>query len=223
VIAPPTFDSSGNLLLLGAQGALLTLPPGYNFATPMIVGFANAASYTMNTGLYPGTLISLFGLDLPANVQVMVNGASVPLLYTGPTQVNFEVQPSFNTYNPVIIVLPGQPSVVLPVLSAQTVGIFTVDGTYAAALNQDGTANSASNPAAIGSIVSLFGTGSSSNGATVSINSAPVDVFYFGSAPGLAGVFQANIQVSAAGPIVLQTPGFLPGELTSNSVRVYTK
>jgi uncharacterized protein (TIGR03437 family) len=38
-------------------------------------------------------------------------------------------------------------------------GVFTVDGTHAAALNQDGTINSASNPAAPNSIVSIWATG----------------------------------------------------------------
>jgi uncharacterized protein (TIGR03437 family) len=38
-------------------------------------------------------------------------------------------------------------------------GVFSVDGSHAAALNQDGTINSALNPAAPGSIVSIFATG----------------------------------------------------------------
>jgi uncharacterized protein (TIGR03437 family) len=37
--------------------------------------------------------------------------------------------------------------------------VFTVDGFYAAALNQDGTVNSASNAALAGTIVSVFATG----------------------------------------------------------------
>ncbi len=43
---------------------------------------------------------------------------------------------------------------------AQTApGVFTVDGSHAAALNQDGTVNSATNPAAPGSIVAVYATG----------------------------------------------------------------
>ena len=45
-----------------------------------------------------------------------------------------------------------------PVVEAAP-AVFTVDGVYAAALNQDGTINSADNPAAPGSIVSIFATG----------------------------------------------------------------
>jgi uncharacterized protein (TIGR03437 family) len=37
--------------------------------------------------------------------------------------------------------------------------VFTVDGEHAAALNQDRSINSADNPAAVGSIVSVFATG----------------------------------------------------------------
>jgi len=38
-------------------------------------------------------------------------------------------------------------------------GVFTTDGTHAAALNQDGTLNSAANPAALDSTVTIFATG----------------------------------------------------------------
>jgi uncharacterized protein (TIGR03437 family) len=37
--------------------------------------------------------------------------------------------------------------------------VFTVDGVHAAALNQDGTINSADNPAAPGTVVTVFATG----------------------------------------------------------------
>ena len=45
-----------------------------------------------------------------------------------------------------------------PVVQAAP-AVFTVDGVHAAALNQDGTINSADNPAPLGSIVSVFATG----------------------------------------------------------------
>ena len=38
-------------------------------------------------------------------------------------------------------------------------GVFTVDGTYALAINQDGNLNSAKNPAAVGTIVTVWATG----------------------------------------------------------------
>jgi uncharacterized protein (TIGR03437 family) len=43
---------------------------------------------------------------------------------------------------------------------AQTApGVFTVDGTYAAAINQDGTVNSVNHPAPVGSIIAVWATG----------------------------------------------------------------
>ena len=53
------------------------------------------------------------------------------------------------------------PAWVLPVVSV-TPGIFTIDGTgtgQGAIVNQDGTVNSAANPAARGSVVSIYMTG----------------------------------------------------------------
>ncbi len=195
VTAAPTFDATGNLQILGAQGAFLTLPPTYNFTTPAILGFANSASYAMNTGLYRSTLISLFGYGLPPNVQVIMDG-NAQILYSGPTQINVQVSPSFNSYGATVnVVLPSQTISFTPP-PVQSVGIFTTDGTFAAALNQDGTANSAFNPASLNSIVSLFGTGASSTGAIAYIDSLPQDVLYFGPASGLVGVFQANVLAS---------------------------
>ena len=37
--------------------------------------------------------------------------------------------------------------------------VFTVDGVHAVALNQDGSVNSAANPAAVGSVVAVWATG----------------------------------------------------------------
>jgi hypothetical protein len=165
VTAPPAFNASGSLLLLGSQNALLTLPPSYAFDSPAIVAFANSASYALNTGLYPGALMTLYGFDLPAStkdVQVLVDGTPAPLLYAGPNQINlqvpFEVSTLYLAVHTLEAVTPsGSVSIGAPL--GQSLGIFTTDGAHAAALNQDGTVNSLSNPAPSGSIVSLFGTG----------------------------------------------------------------
>jgi uncharacterized protein (TIGR03437 family) len=222
VVAPPSFDAAGNVQILGANGALLTMSPAYDFTKPAIVGFANAASYAMNTGLYRNTLISFFGYALSPNTEIIMNG-NAHVLYAGPTQINVETPPAFNSYGSAINVVLASQTISFTPAAVQSIGIFTTDGVYAAALNQDGTANSASNPAPLNSVVSLFGTGTDGSNASVYINSLPQDVFYFGPAPGLLGVFQANVLVTTMGAITLQAPGFFPGNLTSNSVRIYTK
>jgi uncharacterized protein (TIGR03437 family) len=104
-------------------------------------------------------------------------------------------------------------------LSAAAPGLFTPNASGSgevAALNQDGSVNSAANPAPRGSVISLFGTGAGSmspqlpNGAitisnpfpsfnssaSVQIGGEAAQVLYMGAAPSLAtGVFQINATV----------------------------
>jgi uncharacterized protein (TIGR03437 family) len=123
-----------------------------------------------------------------------------------------------------------------------SMGLFTTDGSHAAALNQDGTVNSATNPATAGSVISVFGTGAvwpSDLGATGAeefdqsangfVIGAQHTLLYFGAAPGqYVGVFQANVQLpppprpgtAGSGGITLQR---LVNPLSSNSVVVYVK
>jgi len=96
-------------------------------------------------------------------VQVLFDGIAAPLLYAGPTQINaivpFAVYGRESTV--VQIVTPGGDINGLTFLvKLSQPGVFCHPGTqYAAALNQDGSLNSASNGAAPGSIVSIWATG----------------------------------------------------------------
>jgi uncharacterized protein (TIGR03437 family) len=129
----------------------------------------------------PGELVTLFGNGLgpqqgiatqatpqspyptqAANVQVTFDGTPAPLLWVQDAQINvvapWSLSPGRKTevcvsYNAVQTNCLNWPVV-------QTApAVFTVDGIHAAALNQDGTLNSADNPAPLGSIVSVFATG----------------------------------------------------------------
>jgi uncharacterized protein (TIGR03437 family) len=103
-------------------------------------------------------------------------------------------------------------------VAAAAPGIFTSgsSGTgFAAALNQDGTINNASNPATRGTVVSLFATGggqtqpagvtgtlAGSSGASpklpvsAKIGGQNANVLYAGAAPGLiSGVMQLNVAI----------------------------
>jgi uncharacterized protein (TIGR03437 family) len=254
VEAPPALDAGGRLLLASSAG-LLTLSPSYAFNTPFLVGFANAASYALGTGLYPGELVSLFGFDLdgaPQNIQVLIGGVPATVLYAGTTQINFQVPFEFSEYGSqqVQVMLPSGTVTLQPGLSisryGQSLGIFTTDGLHAAALNQDGSVNSASNPAARGSVVTLFGTGAiwstglqdgaiATSGTpleqeqnpfeVVDANSAPARILYAGVIPGtIYGVFQINVQLApnVAIPITLLASS-LDGAISSNAVHVYLK
>ena len=246
VTAPPVFDRNGRLLLIGAQNALLTFAPSY--ATPSIVGYANSASNALNTGISPGALVTFYGFSLPSSmqdVQVFIGNLPAPVIYTGPNQINWQVPFEINDDGmplPAQVIVPGA-TISLQLPWSPAIGIFTVDGTYAAALNQDGTVNSASNPAAQGSIVTLFGTGAvwpagmpDGAVATTAIRTQSsfqleyfpesAAVLYAGTAPGLIdGVFRVNLQLppQLSVPLTLQQNPGLYATLASNPVRLYLK
>ena len=161
-----------------------------------------------------------------------------PLIYISAGQVN-AVAPFGLTGGNTITSSGGQaglPIRSLTVAPAQP-GIFSFDGSGAgqgAILNQDGSVNSAGNPAAAGSIITLWATGAGQlsppgiDGAVTTSDSLPVPVLpvtaqiggqaatvlYAGGAPGIvAGVIQVNLRVprgtaaGAAVPLVLSVGG----------------
>jgi uncharacterized protein (TIGR03437 family) len=151
---------------------------------------------------YPAPLLYVQGQQINTVVpwQVVWDYNS---LYLGGTQVRVQVGSlSTNTFlNPLTSVAPG---------------IFVIDAAnQAAALNQDGTVNSPSNPAAPGSIIAIYGTGGGmtspggQTGALSPLSLAPLtlpvavqicglnaEVIFAGAAPGLiSGVIQINVRV----------------------------
>jgi uncharacterized protein (TIGR03437 family) len=201
----------------------------------------------MNTGIYPGALVTLFGFALPtATPQIAMNGVPATVLYAGPGQINLQVPfnlpfPSGNT-----VAVTGLLSVSLQVPVTRSLGIFTSDGIHAAALNQDGTVNSAANPATQGSIVTLYGTGaiwtSGMTNGGIPVAAAPLDqehnglqvidslgipeyILYAGAAPGIInGVFQINLMVPVGAQPPFTLHSILPaGILSSNPFSIYLR
>jgi uncharacterized protein (TIGR03437 family) len=234
----------------------LTINPG----APSISasGILNAASYS-GGGVAPGEMITIFGSGLGPNVivglqldsrgyvstalggtQVLFDGVAVPLIYALAGQVSAMVPYAVSTKSStqVQVAYQGQVSnpVTLPVLSVEP-GIFTLDSSGrgpGAIVNQDGTVNSASNPASGGSIVLIYATGEGQTNpagvdgkpdnvpaptpvaqpVTAIIGGLDAPVLYAGGVPGLiAGVLQVNLQIPsgvAAGnaiPVVLTIGG----------------
>jgi len=98
-----------------------------------------------------------------ANVRVRFDGVAAALLYVTPNQLSavvpHEVSGKLSTTLAVESGTRRSDPVVLPV-AASAPGIFTLNGTaQAIAVNEDGTMNSAANPAAAGSVVTLFVSG----------------------------------------------------------------
>jgi uncharacterized protein (TIGR03437 family) len=154
-----------------------------------------------------------------ANVQVTLDGTPAPLLWVQDAQINlvapWSLTPGRNTRVCVSYNNVNTNCLTLPVVQA-TPAVFMVDGRSAAALNQDGTYNSASNPAAPGSIVTVYATGlgpitpSQPDGSLIGLplpaNTftfgveaiyVPFEVQYAGPAPTLvAGVSQINFRIA---------------------------
>jgi len=201
----------------------------------------DAASFAKADELSPGVIVTLFGSQmgpregvafrlvdgqLPtelAGTQVFVNGDAIPLLFVSYGQINAVMPYTLEqgTWPEVQVVRQGAPGNVLKnsLVKRAGIAIFRTDDSEsrpAAALNEDGTVNSAMNPASPGSVVVLFGTG---GGATIPASKAgtvtPLEprplahapkvydassreltVEYAGAAPGLvAGVIQINVRL----------------------------
>ncbi len=248
-------DSAGKIY--GSDGIhILVLQPAGASSPPtsVSVDFVNNAASGLFMGIAPGEIVTFKGSGVgPAQpvsavpgsdgfyptqlsgTSVQFNGVAAPLLYTSATQVT-AVAPYGVTGPTVRVTVTYQDHTSVPatiqVFSAAP-GLFTTDGTgagQAAAINQDGTINSASNPAPIGSVISLYATGGGQISPAgvdgqVSISplatqSLPVQVYigqmvipttelqYAGAAPGeIAGVMQINVPL-------------LPGLKTGSAVPV---
>jgi uncharacterized protein (TIGR03437 family) len=210
-------------IAIGANGTILIADTGNNrirSLTPSAVAPETASIAVVNAaslasgGIAPGELVTALGTGFdPTNTQVLFDGQSATLFYTSATQINALAPASLsaNSTTKISIVVDGAPiqSVSMPVVAAAP-GIFTVaDGTgQAAANNQDGSLNSASNPASRGTVVSLFATGqgSSAGNVTVMIAGYNAPLLYAGPAPGFPGLMQINAQIPS---------GFLPPGIQS--------
>lgn len=191
------------------SGQMVTLTCG-NF------GPATAAYSTLDsTGRFPFAF---------SGYRVRIGGADAPIIAIArgliAVQVPCEASPENGEFSISITGPNAPPEIISARQTTRTPTLFdtgdTTDSTLLpslAALNQDGTINSKLNPAALGSIVSVFGSGLDLPGARlitgglnplaplivtsllrVGTNSTPV---YIGSAPGLStAVFQANLRLT---------------------------
>jgi uncharacterized protein (TIGR03437 family) len=238
-------DAWGDLFLADAAHRVAIYYPGL---API-----NAANFLYTNNLAPGMIAAMFtqgnfnqfggqassapSLPLPTalnGVEVLFNGSPVPLFYADPNQINFQVPmgaPQTGTadvqvFQPATGRVLGDTTVGM---NAALPGFFAQAGTgigAAAALNQDNTVNSQTNPAVQGSVIQLFGTGQGfipggppdgnvSNGPlpTPSVPMLimgtdfvpPANIQYSGLAPGLVGVWQVNVLIPDT---VITTPTF---------------
>lgn len=197
------------------------------------------------SAIAPGELVDIFGISigptqavsataasgkLPSalgGLEVLFNGYAAPLVSAGPNQIRaivpFETMPALPyPTQPVEVQVLASATAVAPFttnLASQVSSVFTVDGSPAGQslmINQDGTLNSAQNPAPAGSIVTIYATGLNNTDPPLASDqfataAAPLGLLsqltwtgllYAGAAPGLsASITQINFRV----PNVVQT------------------
>ena len=241
---------NNTLLAVGTSGRLLQLDPLNPSALPPLLGAGNAANWSIDGAFILGELISLYGTNLGPAVpvvavpdisnplsprypetlggfQVAVNGLSAQLLYVSANQINLVLPALVSSPIDVTISTLGftaGPMTIGASSAVATPGIFRNSDGSAAALNQDGTLNTSGNPARVGDIISLWGTGiipSDFNQVTVMADSGTFPVRYAGPAPGLvSGVFQINTEIS--GTLYGRVPVALSiRDITSPAVTVF--
>jgi uncharacterized protein (TIGR03437 family) len=227
VTNPGSLESNALPILLGAP-------------SPQIVGIQNSAFASQPKG----EMITITGTDFgspvgmaaPANAgtpatqlgstRVLFNGIAVPITFVSFSQINalapFSLGSALTAKITVEYVGVASAPITVQIVPSM-IGVFTANSTgtgQGTILNQDGTPNSASNPATRGSVVSVYATGLGVTNpliadgsvpqtasaipvlpvaATIGGQTATVTSSY--AAPGMLGVFVANIQVpSSAAP-----------------------
>ncbi len=201
-------------------------------------GVVSAASFT-GGAVAPGQIVTIFGSGIGpaqltgaqltpqgtlstsvAETRVLFDTRAAPLIYVSASQISAIVPYGVSgTTTQMQVEFRGVRSNAVSLLIAATApGLFTANSSgkgQGAILNQDGSFNSGSNAAEVGSVVVLYGTGEGAvdpvvvDGAinasslpkprepiTVRIGGKDAEVLYGGAAPGLvAGVFQINVRI----------------------------
>jgi uncharacterized protein (TIGR03437 family) len=188
--------------IAGSQTVPLTLTVVAATAAPTPVPAVTITSVTDAADFHPGpvapgSLVAVFGSNLAGqNVSVAFNNSQATLLYTGAQQINLRIPPALSGQSSaqMVVTVDGAASAAFTVpLTALAPAIFTPG-----VLNQDNTVNSSTDPAPMGSVLQIFGTGMPDSGGvfTVTIqNRGNLVPLYAGAAPGLPGLQQVNVAV----------------------------
>jgi uncharacterized protein (TIGR03437 family) len=197
----------------GAAGALAVADLNNNrvrMLAPAQAPLANTLASAVNAAsllvgpVAPGMLVLLRNIYLATaplpEVQVLFGASATPIVSADANGILVLAPQEIAglTTTDITVLYQNAPVAVIPVVVVgASPALFTDSSGQAAANNQDGTVNSASNPAARGSIVSLYGTGFGVSSAPVSvtIGEYPADVLFTGPVPAYPGLFQVNARI----------------------------
>jgi len=231
----------------------ITVSPSFN-ANPVL----NGASFTVGQAIAPGSIVSIFGANfslgdaqdqevpLPSSLlgtSVTFNGATVPLFYVSPGQINVQAPFDLPVGQVQIQVHRGNSAsspVTAPVLPFSP-GIFIVDynaNTGAIVHTNDYSVVTASNPAKPGDSLAMFATGlgpvsvpvtsgqaapavepfaNTTYAPTVMIGGVSVNPSFSGLAPGYVGLYQVNFIMPSGVAAGNTTVRINSGGLSSNT------
>lgn len=195
-LTPGTYQATLTVVA-GATAAQVPLTLVVTQPVPKIVSVLNSASLQA-VPVVPGSLTTIMGSAFTGkNVSATFDGTPATILFNNATQINLLVpsQIASKTSSALVVIVDGLSSESTTV----TVAPFEPAIFPGAILNQDSTANSATNGAPAGSTIYLFATGLSGAG-TITGHIADRDIpnpYYAGPAPTLTGVQQVNLTVPA--------------------------
>jgi uncharacterized protein (TIGR03437 family) len=249
-------DASGNVYVMDAvDNAIRLLKPSQPLAQPPTISALTNGASNQAGPIAPGEILVLYGSNLGppqlaqfslnaaglvganlAGTQAFFNGTPGPVIYTSAGQVAAIVPSSLPPGLPyqVTVAYQGQVSQPMTVpFAAAAPGLITANSTgsgQAAAINQDGSLNSADRPIRVGNVLVLYATGEGRTNppgidgkpatvplptpflvVTALVGGQPAVVQYAGGAPGfVAGLMQVNIVIpgnispGAAVPVILK-------------------
>lgn len=243
-------DPAGHSIAMTTTDGSITVQAVYG--APVLAQTVLNAASLVSGPVAPGELITVLGSAIaaeptPNSTKVTFDGITAPLVYTSTNQINAVVPFGVDGRSQTTMEITGLSGLVasssIPV-APSVPAIFSLNGSGTgggAALNQDGTINSPSNPAPSGSIIVLFATGAGQTEpagtdglvpssllpkpllpVSVSIGGANAGIVYAGAAPGLiSGMLQVNCQVPAQTKAGRSVPVTLTvGKATSPPVTV---
>jgi len=170
-----------------------------------VIGAVNAASLIPGP-IAPGMLLALLGAGSTVT-QVSFNAIQAPILSVTSSELLVRVPVSLEGVQSVQISINQIPQITANVVDAAP-ALFANPTGQASVLNQDGTLNSSSNPAARGSVITLFGTGEGVTGLpfSLTIGGYSGSILYAGPSGNYPGMFQINAQI----PFGYLSAGTLP-------------
>lgn len=227
---PPLSGSAILVSLVGSAASFLT-----GAVAPGEILTISGSGLGPNSGLgFELTSTGLIGTAL-GETEVLFDGVPAPILYTQQNQLTVIVPFAASGLANIQMIVENNGVSSLPLtipVAASAPALFTTGGNgigQGAILNEDGSQNSAANPAANGSVIVLYATGAGQTNplgidgllagdilptpvlpVSVTIGGQAAKVLYAGAAPGLvAGVMQVNALVpegihSGAVPVQLK-------------------